>query len=184
MPARSINSAGETRLRSQEGEGASSLSPSTAAEVSGTLPQKVRVFLVDDQVVVRKGLRLFLDLQPDISVCGDAADAPAAQEAISTLQPGVAVVDLDLEVGQGFELIGWIRQEWPTIKILVFTSHDEAQNVERAFHFGAHGYAIKQDGPREVLKAIRWLMQGGRYLNADTRAKSEEQTLGPESRPL
>lgn len=144
--------------------------PSALSSHRQSLP--VRVFLVDDQLIVRKGLKMLLALEPDISVCGDAADGPSAMEDMEALRPDLAVVDLSLEVGDGFELIEWSRRRMPEVKIVVFTMHDEISFVERAIRCGAHGYLIKQDGPQNVVKAIRSVMKGGRFIRIGARAKN------------
>lgn len=132
---------------------------------------KIRLFLVDDEPMVRKGFRLFASLQSDMTVCGEAASEGAALREIAALKPDLVVVDLGLKGGTGLEVIKELHRVHPQIRILVFSMHDEAFYVEQALGAGAHGYVTKEEGTETALQAIRSLMQGKRYLSAKAAAK-------------
>jgi DNA-binding NarL/FixJ family response regulator len=136
-----------------------------AAGTDSPLLRKIRVFLVEDHPVVRKEMRTLLDLQPDTCVCGEAAGLSFAAEEIPKVLPHLVVVDLSLEDGDGFELMDWICHHHPQIKRLVFTLHRDWAYVERAFNYGAHGYVVKGDGIRELIHAIRRVMQDQHYIS-------------------
>lgn len=126
---------------------------------------KVRIFLVDDHPIVRRGFQLLLALEPDVMVCGEADSAPGALERILALQPHVAIVDLALKSSSGLELIKQLRAQSATLKILVFTMRAEGFYAERALRAGANGYITKEEGTEKAIEAIRLLMQGKPYVS-------------------
>jgi DNA-binding NarL/FixJ family response regulator len=125
---------------------------------------KIRVFLVDDHPIVRRGFQLLLGMEPDLAVCGEADSAPAALQMILALKPDVAIVDLSLKGGSGLELIKQLRAQDLKIKVLVFSMREEGVYAERAMRAGADGYVTKQEGTEKAIEAIRRLMEGKRYL--------------------
>ncbi len=120
---------------------------------------KIRVFLVDDHPIVRRGFQLLLSMEPDFMVCGDADAGPEALDKIIALKPDVAVIDLSLKSSSGLELIKQLRARSADLKILVFTMHAEAIYEERALRAGASGYITKDKGTEKAIEAIRLLMQ-------------------------
>lgn len=126
---------------------------------------KVRVFLVDDHPIVRRGFQLMLSMEPDLMVCGEADSGPAALEKIMALKPDVAIVDLSLKASSGLELVKQLRAQGLKLKLLVFTMRDEGIYAERALRAGADGYITKEEGTEKAIQAIRVLMQGKRYLS-------------------
>jgi len=125
---------------------------------------KTRVFLVDDEPLVRRGLRLLLGLEADLEVCGEAEGEQSALDGILKLQPRLAVVDLSLAQGNGLELIRKLHQLCPSLKLLVFSMHDRADVAAAAFSAGAHGYLIKEESG-DLVCAIRAIMDGGYFLS-------------------
>ena len=126
---------------------------------------KVRVFLVDDHPIVRRGFQLLLGMEPDLMVCGEADTGSAALQKILTLKPDVAIVDLALKAGSGLELIKQLRAQGMKVKLLVFSMRDEGIYAERALRAGADGYITKEEGTERAIQAIRVLMEGKRYLS-------------------
>lgn len=143
--------------------------PASANSTESPLSRKVRVFVVDDHPVVRKGLQMLLDLQPDMQVCGQAVGVASAEAGITEALPDLVVVDLGLEDGDGFELMDWLCRLHPHIKVLVFTSHDDLAFSERAFKCGAQGYVVKHDGTQELIRAIRVVMRNQPYISSKAR---------------
>jgi DNA-binding NarL/FixJ family response regulator len=135
---------------------------------------KLRVFLVEDEPAVRRGLRLLLSLEANLAVCGEAASEDAAAAGILKLQPHVAVVDLSLKAGDGLALIKRLRQLCPALKILVFSMHDDVEIATAAFVAGAHGYVIKEEGTEKVIEAIQDILDGGCYLSERIAAKAPD----------
>jgi len=132
--------------------------------------RKIRVVLVDDEPLVRKGLALLLGGETDLVVCGAAENERQALEQIPALKPDLAVVDPGFKAIASFDLIKQLRQRCPKLKILVFSMHDRAHYVAGAFAAGAHGYVTKDHGTEELLEAIRWVMDGHFYLSEEMRA--------------
>ena len=117
--------------------------------------RRMRVLIVDDHPLVREGLQARIDDQPDMEVCGTAADAQEALRLAKSGRPQIAIVDLTLRSGDGLELIKRLRSESSTLKILVVSAHDELMFAERALRAGAHGYLNKQELQGTLLEALR-----------------------------
>jgi DNA-binding NarL/FixJ family response regulator len=145
---------------------------------SATPTRKVRVFLVDDHPIVRRGFQLLLAMEPDLMVCGEADSGPAALQKMLALQPDVAIVDLSLKASSGLELIKQLRAQGLKMKLLVFTMRDEGVYAERALRAGADGYITKEEGTEKAIEAIRLLMQGKRYLSDKVAAKVMDNLVG------
>jgi DNA-binding NarL/FixJ family response regulator len=139
---------------------------------------KVRVFLVDDHPIIRRGFQLLLGMEPDLMVCGEADNGPAALQKILALKPDVAIVDLSLKASTGLDLIKQLRAQALPVKLLVFTMRDEGIYAERALRAGADGYIIKEEGTEKAIQAIRLLMQGKRYLSDKVAEKMMDSLRG------
>jgi DNA-binding NarL/FixJ family response regulator len=139
---------------------------------------KVRVFLVDDHPIVRRGFQLLLGMEPDLTVCGEADSGPVALQKILALKPDIAIVDLSLKASSGLELIKQLRAQALKLKLLVFTMRDEGIYAERALRAGADGYITKEEGTEKAIRAIRLLMQGKRYLSDKVAEKVMDTLVG------
>lgn len=125
----------------------------------------LRVLLVDDHAVVRQGLRAYLELQADVTVCAEAADASAAVLAAAEWRPDVALVDLVMPEEDGVSATRRIRACSPATEVLVLTSCLDAAHVAPAFEAGACGYTLKEIGGRELLDGIRRVARGEQVLH-------------------
>jgi DNA-binding NarL/FixJ family response regulator len=125
---------------------------------------KSRVLVVDDHPIVRQGLTMLIDREPDLMVCGHAEEAASAAQAISSLHPDVVVLDISLGGPDGLDLLKQIRATNDTLPILILSMHDESIYAERALRAGANGYIMKQEATELVLTAIRRLLDGGVYV--------------------
>ena len=105
----------------------------------GIRKPKIRVLLVDDHPILRKGLGQLINLEADMMVCGEAEDAQKAFHAVSTLNPDIAVVDISLKGGNGIELIKNVKARYPDLAMLVLSMHDESLYAERALRAGSLG---------------------------------------------
>ncbi len=119
-----------------------------------------RILLVDDHPLMREGLAQLINGQDDLVVCGEVEDRVAALEALETLKPDLAVVDLSLREESGLELIKDIRARAPDVVVLVLSMHDETLYAERALRAGARGYVMKREASDRVLEAIRHTLDG------------------------
>lgn len=132
---------------------------------AGTANRKSKIFVVDDHPIVRQGLGLLINREPDMIVCGAAEEAQSALRAIPGLQPDVLVVDISLSGPDGLELVKTIRTRDANLPILVLSMHDESIYAERALRAGANGYIMKQEATEKVLVAIRRILRGEVYLS-------------------
>ena len=127
--------------------------------------QRTTLFLVDDHPLVREWLTNLIHQQPDLVVCGEAATAPEALQAISQLNPDIAIVDVSLQGSSGIELIKNIKTIKPTVVVIVLSMHDENLYAERALRAGARGYIMKRETAKKIITAIRSVLAGKLYLS-------------------
>jgi DNA-binding NarL/FixJ family response regulator len=127
--------------------------------------KKSRVLLVDDHPIVRQGLALLIDREPDLAVCGEAEGAHSAFHAITTLRPDIVVLDISLSGPDGLDVLKEIRSKTASLPVLILSMHDESIYADRAMRAGANGYIMKQEATEKVLVAIRRILQGEVYLS-------------------
>jgi DNA-binding NarL/FixJ family response regulator len=119
-----------------------------------------RVFLVDDHVLLREGLRGLLDEEPDLVVCGQASRAAEAIAAISDAAPDIVLLDVSLEGPNGIELTKELASRHPSLPILVLSMHEEELYAARALRAGARGYVTKHESSQNLIAAIRKVLDG------------------------
>jgi len=139
---------------------------------------KTSVFLVDDHPIVRRGLKLLLQLEPGFTVCGEAGSAPEALRQIIELQPDMAIVDLSLNFSSGLDLVKDLRHQAPKLKILVFTMRDDPVYVERALRAGADGYLAKTRTGQDILQAVHTVAEGKRYVSGEMAEHLMDRVIG------
>ncbi|MDP9147541.1 MAG: response regulator transcription factor [Acidobacteriota bacterium] len=132
---------------------------------TGNHATKSKVFLVDDHPIVRQGLALLINREPDLVVCGEADGAPTAMQEIPNVVPDLIVLDISLDGPDGLEMLKAIRLKDPIMPVLVLSMHDESSYAERSLRAGANGYIMKQEATDKVLVAIRRILQGKVYLS-------------------
>jgi DNA-binding NarL/FixJ family response regulator len=123
------------------------------------------VLVVDDHPIVRQGLTLMIEQEPDLEVCGEAEEIRAALAAIQAAPPDVVLLDISLPGPDGFELLKAIRTTHPALPVLVLSMHDESMYAERALRAGANGYIMKQEATENVLVALRRVLRGEMYVS-------------------
>ena len=119
----------------------------------------IRIVLADDHDLMRRGIRGLLESEPDLEVCGEAANGREAVELTSRLQPDVIVLDLGMPELNGLDALKLIHKEVPATEVLVFSMHDSEGLVREVFAAGARGYVLKSDAARYLVDAIRSLAQ-------------------------
>lgn len=125
----------------------------------------IRVLLADDHSIVRAGLRRLIEESEDIEVVAEAADGKEALAKASKDSPDVAVIDISMPGMDGLEVVARLHSLRPELPILVLTMHEEEQYVIRAVSAGAAGYVTKRSAPEELVRAVRKVCGGGRYLS-------------------
>jgi len=129
-------------------------------------PAKKRIMVVDDHPIVRQGLGLLINREPDLVVCGEAEEAMGAMHVLSSSRPDVLIVDISLSGPDGIDLLKNIRATHPTLPVLILSMHDESVYAERALRAGANGYIMKQEATENVLVAVRRILSGEIYVSA------------------
>jgi DNA-binding NarL/FixJ family response regulator len=126
---------------------------------------KLRVFLADDHAVIREGLRLLVNAQPDMEVCGEAADGRAAVLRVREMLPDVAVLDISMPAMSGLEAARKIKLCCPQVKMLTLTRHADDGFIQQLLKAGVDGYVLKQSTSEVLINAVRAVAAGGVYLD-------------------
>jgi DNA-binding NarL/FixJ family response regulator len=124
----------------------------------------IRVLLVDDQAIIRQGLKSLLETKPDIQVVGDADNGQTALIQVEQLQPDVVLMDIRMPVMDGVTAIQRISQRFPAVKVLVLTTFDDDEYVLQAMRCGAKGYLLKDTLSEELAQAIRSTNKGYTHM--------------------
>jgi len=128
--------------------------------------RQIKVLLVEDHTIVRKGLRSLLDSQPDIEVVDEAEDGQEAICKSSQLRPDVVVMDITMPVLNGLEATRQIKQQNPQIKVVVLTVHSTEEHIFQILRAGASGYVVKQGAVNELIQAIQAAYRGDTFLSS------------------
>jgi DNA-binding NarL/FixJ family response regulator len=120
--------------------------------------------LADDHAVVREGLRFLLEKKPDIAVIGEAGDGRTAVQMAQKLHPDVVVMDITMPELNGIEAARQIHEISPSTGVVILSMHATSEHIFQALKAGAKGYLLKESAGSEVVKAVRTVHAGGRYL--------------------
>lgn len=150
----------------------------------------IRVFIVDDQIIIRQGLRSLLESKPDLQIVGEAENGQRAIEQVEALQPDVVLMDIRMPVMDGVAATQFIGQRFPNSKVLVLTTFDDDEYVYQAMKFGAMGYLLKDTPSEELAQAIRAVHKGYTQLgpglfekafsNCSTKVSEKPVSMPPE----
>jgi DNA-binding NarL/FixJ family response regulator len=141
----------------------------------------IRILLVDDHSVVRQGLRMFLALEPDLEIVGEAADGAEALRLAREVRPDVVLMDLLMPVMDGITATGLLRRELPDTEVVALTSVLEDEKVVGAVRAGAIGYLLKDTQADELRRAIRAAAAGQVQLSPQAAARLMREVKAPES---
>ena len=140
---------------------------------------KLRILVVDDHTVVREGICLLLEAQPDIEVVGEAREGQEALELVERVRPDLVLMDISMPGMNGLEATHQIRSTYPEVKILILTMQEGDEYFFRVLSAGASGYVLKGASSGELLMAIRAVSEGGVFLYPSMTKKLLTEYLQP-----
>ena len=127
--------------------------------------RRAKILIVDDHPAIREALAFRIGLQPDLEVCGEAADLREALQMVADTRPEVAVIDISLKSDSGIDLIKRIKDRNDCVRMIVWSTHSETLYAERALRSGALGYINKDQATDKIIDAIRAVRDGKLYLS-------------------
>lgn len=125
-----------------------------------------RILIADDHAIVRRGLKQIVEEASDITIAGEAANSHEVLSQIQAKRYDVLVLDITMPGRSGLDILKDIKQVRPQLPVLVLSMHSEDQFAARVLKAGASGYLPKESAPEELVKAIRKVMSGGKYISA------------------
>ncbi len=131
--------------------------------MSGT--RRLRILLGDDHAIVRQGLKLLIDGQPDMIVVGEGSDGAAVVERAQALRPDIVVMDISMPAMNGLTATRTLKRMQPGVAIIALTRHEEDTYAQELLRAGASAYVLKHSPPPELLRAVRAVAAGGIYLD-------------------
>ena len=150
------------------------------------MAESIRVLLVDDQKLMREGLRVLLELEPDLDVVAEAGDGQTALEAYAAHQPDVVLMDIRMPGMDGVEATWRLRERWPQARVIILTTFDDDEYVFEGLRAGALGYLLKDVSGQELAEAVHTVAAGGALIEPSVARKvlAEFARLAPPARPL
>jgi len=144
----------------------------TVSNMSEKAIEHKKILIVDDHPLLRQGIKQVIELEEDLKVTGEASSANEAIDMINRDKPDIAIVDITLAGNvSGIELVKSINERFPDIKALVLTMHDESLYAERAIRAGARGYIMKEVASKNIINAIRTILNDELYLSENISKK-------------
>ena len=132
---------------------------------------KLRILLADDHRIIRDGLQNLINAEPDMIVTGSVGDGRTAWRAVEELQPDIVVMDISMPDMSGAEATERIKRDFPNVKTIALTAHEEHGYIGQMLQAGASGYVLKLAAAEELIKAIRLVATGGAYLDPTVASK-------------
>jgi DNA-binding NarL/FixJ family response regulator len=145
---------------------------------------RIKLLIVDDHPILRKGLSMVINQEPDLMVIGEAEDAQTALEMIESLVPDLVIVDVSLPGVDGIELIKITKLRHRDLPALVVSMHDESLFAERALRAGARGYIMKQEAVENMLIAIRKVLSGEIFVSDKVATKMLETLISGDAKTV
>jgi DNA-binding NarL/FixJ family response regulator len=149
------------------------------------MAQPIRILLVDDQRLMREGLRILLELETDLEIVGEAENGEAALAAYETLQPDVVLMDVRMPGMDGVEATWRLRERWPEARVIILTTFDDDEYVFEGLRAGALGYLLKDVSGHDLAEAVRTVAGGGALIQPSVARKvvAEFARVASPSRP-
>lgn len=148
---------------------------------AGKRSVRTRILVLDEHPLLREGIINYLNLQPDLAVCGEADNIRDTRDKLATCKPHLLISALRLGTGDSLEFVKALKAERPALLILVYSAFEEAIFAERALRAGADGFVMKKAPRQELLVAIREVISGNIYVSRDVAIRAFKKSL--ESRP-
>jgi DNA-binding NarL/FixJ family response regulator len=149
--------------------------------LTGKRSVRTRILVLDEHPLLREGIINYLNLQPDLAVCGEADNIRDTRDKLATCKPHLLISALRLGTGDSLEFVKALKAERPALLILVYSAFEEAIFAERALRAGADGFVMKKAPKQELLVAIREIISGNIYVSRDVAIRAFKKSL--ESRP-
>jgi len=143
----------------------------------------IRVIIVDDHPVVRRGLKQIIAAEQEMQVVGEAENAGEALRVIRRTACDAVVLDITLPDGSGLDVLSQLKSERPTLPVLIMSIHEEEQYALRVLKAGASGYLMKNSIPEELIKAIRKITSGGKYVSTSLAERLASEFASPGKSP-
>lgn len=143
----------------------------------------IRILLADDHPPLRAGLSSILNAQPGLTVIAEAGSGRETLEKCEAHQPDVLIVDLRMPDGDGIETIRALHKSTPTIHVLVLTTYDNEEDIFKALEAGARGYILKDTTSDEIIRAVREIHAGGRFLPPAIASRLADRMIRPSLTP-
>lgn len=131
----------------------------------------IEIMIVDDQAIVREGLKMILSLHEEISIVGEASNGEELLALLCDQQPDVVLMDVRMPVMDGVEALKAVKQTYPRVKVIILTTFDEDEYIFSGLKFGADGYVLKDSNSNEIIKAIKAACEGNMLLDAHVGSK-------------
>jgi two-component system, NarL family, response regulator NreC len=170
----------DVRARSRQVDAAVTAAARRGARLA-RMEEAIRIVIADDHAVVRSGLRMLLDAEPDFEVVAEAGDVDSARRYVLGHHPQVLVLDLNMRSGSSLPHIPGLRDEFPDTQIVVLTMQDDPAFAREAMRAGALGYVLKEAADAELVEAVRMAASGQTYLQPQLGARlaAEPESAGP-----
>ncbi|MCE5328480.1 MAG: response regulator transcription factor [Planctomycetaceae bacterium] len=130
-----------------------------------------KVLLVEDHPIVRQGVRMVVERESDLCICGETDNAVDALVMMAAQKPDVVLIDLSLKDSSGLDLIRQASTQFPDLRMVVLSMRDEALYAERVLRSGAMGYITKEENPANVIEGIRTVLRGNIYISGQMSSK-------------
>lgn len=148
------------------------------------MSEPIRILIVDDQRLMRDGLRILLEMEPDMTVVGEAENGREALAAYAALNPDVVLMDIRMPEMDGVAAIHQLRRQWPDVRVIILTTFDDDEYVFEGLRAGALGYLLKDVSADELADAVRTVAAGDALIDPSvTRKVVAEFTRLAASRP-
>lgn len=128
------------------------------------MADRIRILLVDDQRLMREGLRILLEMEPDLEIAGEATNGQEALDTYAAIEPDVVLMDVRMPGMDGVEATWRLRERWPSARVVILTTFDDDEYVFEGLRAGARGYLLKDVSGHDLAEAVRTVAAGGALI--------------------